>query len=69
MAHAGHRNHPCRFHAQSVPIGAAATGEQPEAEPDQIGGYLRAAYRPRGHRMYGQVKATEISDKVHGTYC
>jgi hypothetical protein len=33
MAHAGHRNHPCRFRAQSVPIGAAATGEQPEAEP------------------------------------
>ena len=33
MPHAGHRNHPCRFHAQSVPIGAAATDEQPEAEP------------------------------------
>jgi len=48
MAHAGHRNHPCHFRAQSVPIGAAATGEQPEAEPDQISGYARASYASGG---------------------
>ena len=32
---------PLPFPRTKCSIGAAATDEQPEAEPDQIGGYLR----------------------------
>jgi hypothetical protein len=50
-------NHPCRFRARSVSIGAAATDEQPEAEPDQIGG---SAGSPGPYRCCARCKGMNL---------